>query len=92
VMGGDQAANVLATIKKEQLEKDGKKVLAQELEELKKSIMAKYEKEGHPYYASARLWDDGVINPTDTRSILIKALQAVNNMPSPDTNFPVFRM
>jgi len=92
VMGGDQAANVLATIKKEQLEKDGKKVSAQELKELKQSIIAKYEKEGHPYYASARLWDDGVINPTDTRSILIKALQAVNNMPSPDTNFPVFRM
>jgi 3-methylcrotonyl-CoA carboxylase beta subunit len=54
--------------------------------------MAKYEKEGHPYYASARLWDDGVINPTETRSILINALQAVNNKPSPDTNFPVFRM
>ena len=92
VMGGDQAANVLATIKKEQLEKDGKKLSAQELEELKQPIIGKYEKEGHPYYASARLWDDGVINPTETRSILIKALQAVNNMPSPGTNFPVFRM
>jgi 3-methylcrotonyl-CoA carboxylase beta subunit len=92
VMGGDQAANVLATIKKEQLEKDGKKVSGQELEELKQTIMAKYEKEGHPYYASARLWDDGVINPTETRSILIKALQAVNNVPSPGMNFPVFRM
>ena len=54
--------------------------------------MDKYEKEGHPYYASSRLWDDGVINPTETRIILIKALQAVNNMPSPDRNFPVFRM
>ena len=92
VMGGDQAANVLATIKKEQIEKDGKRVSAQELEELKQTIMDKYEKEGHPYYASSRLWDDGVINPTETRIILIKALQAVNNMPSPDMNFPVFRM
>ena len=92
VMGGDQAANVLATIKKEKIEKDGKKVSTQELEELKQPIMDKYEKEGDPYYASSRLWDDGVINPTETRIILIKALQAVNNMPSPDRNFPVFRM
>ena len=92
VMGGDQAANVLATIKKEQIQKDGKRVSAQALEELKQTIMDKYEKEGHPYYASSRLWDDGVINPTETRIILIKALQAVNNMPSPDRNFPVFRM
>ena len=92
VMGGDQAANVLATIKKEQIEKDGKRVSAQALEELKQTIMDKYEKEGHPYYASSRLGDDGVINPTETRIILIKALQAVNNMPSPDMNFPVFRM
>ena len=91
-MGGDQAANVLATIKKEKIEKDGKKLSTQELEELKQPIMDKYEKEGHPYYASSRLWDDGVINPTETRIILIKALQAVNNMPSPDMNFPVFRM
>ena len=92
VMGGDQAANVLATIKKEQIEKDGKRVSAQELEELKQTIMDKYEKEGHPYYASSRLWDDGVINPTETRIILIKALQAVNNIPSSERNFPVFRM
>ena len=92
VMGGYQAADVLGTIKKKQLEKDGKTISAQELDELKQPIMAKYEKEGHPYYASARLWDDGVINPTETRSILINALQAVNNKPSPDANFPVFRM
>ena len=72
--------------------KDCKTISAQELYELKQTIMAKYEKEGHPYYASARLWDDGVINPTETRSILINALQAVNNKPSPDANFPVFRM
>jgi 3-methylcrotonyl-CoA carboxylase beta subunit len=92
VMGGYQAADVLGTIKKKQLEKDGKTISAQELDELKQPIMAKYEKEGHPYYASARLWDDGVINPTETRSILINALQAVNNKSSPDANFPVFRM
>ena len=91
-MGGYQAADVLGSIKKKQLEKEGKTISAQELDELKQAIIAKYEKEGHPYDASARLWDDGVINPTKTRSILINALQAVNNKPSPDANFPVFRM
>jgi 3-methylcrotonyl-CoA carboxylase beta subunit len=63
-----------------------------ELDTLKKPILEKYEKEGHPYYASARLWDDGVIQPTDTRRILIQALKAIKNNPIPDTNFPVFRM
>jgi len=62
------------------------------LETLKKPILDKYEKEGHPYYASARLWDDGVILPTDTRRVLIQTLKAVKNNPSPNPNFPVFRM
>ena len=58
----------------------------------KKPILEKYENEGNPYYASARLWDDGVISPVDTRKVLIFALQAIKNNPIPDTQFPVFRM
>ncbi len=92
VMGGDQAANVLATVKNEQLKSKGREMTQDELDTLKKPILEKYEKEGHPYYASARLWDDGVIQPTDTRRILIQALKAIKNNPIPDTNFPVFRM
>ena len=92
VMGGDQAANVLATVKNEQLKSEGREMTQDELESLKKPILEKYEKEGHPYYASARLWDDGVIQPTDTRRILIQALKAIKNNPIPDTNSPVFRM
>ena len=69
-----------------------KKRLKQELEELQKPIKEKYEKEGHPYYESARLWDDGVIHPAKTRAILIQALQAVNSKPIEETKFPVFRM
>tara|TARA_B100000700_G_C15010959_1_gene840901 strand:- start:460 stop:2058 length:1599 start_codon:yes stop_codon:yes gene_type:complete len=92
VMGGDQAANVLATVKSDQLKAEGKEMTHDELEKLKKPIHEKYEKEGHPYYASARLWDDGVILPTETRRILIQSLKAIKNNPYPDPNFPVFRM
>jgi 3-methylcrotonyl-CoA carboxylase beta subunit len=92
VMGGDQAANVLATIKSDQLKNDGKEMTAEQLDLVRKPILDKYEKEGHPYFASARLWDDGVIQPTDTRRVLIQALQAVKYNPVPDPNFPVFRM
>jgi len=92
VMGGDQAANVLATVKKDQLEADGKTMTDEELASLKQPILDKYEKEGHPYYASARLWDDGVIIPSDTRRILIQTLQAVSHKPFDEPNFPVFRM
>ena len=92
VMGGDQAANVLATIKSDQLKNDGKEMTAEQLDLVRKPILDKYEKEGHPYFASARLWDDGVIQPTDTRRVLIQALKAVKYNPVPDPNFPVFRM
>ena len=84
VMGGEQAANVLATIKIDQMESKGKSISDEELDKLKTPILDKYEKEGHPFYASARLWDDGIICPTQTRVILIHALK--------DMNFPVFRM
>ena len=92
VMGGDQAADVLATVKSDQLKAEGKSITAEELGELRKPILEKYEKEGHPFYASARLWDDGVISPVDTRKVLTQALHAVKNNPSPDPKFPVFRM
>ena len=92
VMGGDQAANVMSTIKKDQAESDGKPIESDELDKLKSPILEKYEKEGSPYYASARLWDDGIISPTETREKLILALEAIQHNPIPDTNFPVFRM
>ena len=89
---GDQAADVLATIKKDQLKSEGKKMSTEEWDKLRNPILEKYEKEGHPYYASARLWDDGVISPLETRQVLATALKAVANAPIPDHNFPVFRM
>ena len=92
VMGGGQAADVLATVKSDQLKAEGKEFSTEDLEALRRPILDKYEEEGHPYYASARLWDDGVIQPTDTRQILIQALKAVKYNPVPDPNFPVFRM
>jgi len=92
VMGGEQAAGVLATVKRGALERDGKKWSAKEEEEFKKPVREQYESEGHPYYASARLWDDGVIDPADTRRILALALSASLNAPVEDTKYGVFRM
>jgi len=92
VMGGDQAANVMSTLKKDQAKLDGRTVTDDELEMVKKPILDKYEKEGNPYYASARIWDDGVISPLETREKLILALQAIQHNPISDTRSPVFRM
>jgi len=92
VMGSEQAASVLATVKDDQAKSKGKKLTDKELNTLKIPILEKYEKEGNPYYASARLWDDGIISPLKTRSILIQALIAVTGYPIPETRFPVFRM
>ena len=92
VMGGYQAADVLVTIKKDQLASKGKVLTQNEENEIRNPILEKYEKEGHPYYASARLWDDGIISPLKTRKILIQALTAVTIHPVPETKFPVFRM
>ena len=91
VMGGEQAANVMSTVKTEQYLSKNMKITDEEILNLKKPILEKYEKEGSPYYSSARLWDDGVINPTDTRRILIQALEAVQNTTS-DFKAPVYRM
>jgi len=92
VMGGEQAAGVLATVKRDGLEAKGGTWSAEEEEAFKAPIRQQYEEQGHPYYASARLWDDGVIDPADTRRVLGLALSASLNAPIPDTKFGVFRM
>ncbi len=92
VMGGLQAAGVLAQVKREQLEKEGKTWPQKEEQAFKQPILDKYEEQGHPYYASARLWDDGIIDPADTRNVLGMAISASLNKPIEDTHFGVFRM
>jgi len=93
VMGGEQAANVLLTIKQEQLAREGKPTMTQaEADEFKRPILKKYENEGNPYHSTARLWDDGVIDPVDTRQVLGLALSVVLNSPIEQNNFGVFRM
>jgi len=92
VMGGEQAASVLATVKRDGIESKGGNWSAQEEEAFKQPIRAQYEEQGHPYYASARLWDDGVIDPADTRTVLALGLSAALNAPIPDTRFGIFRM
>lgn len=92
VMGGTQAAGVLATVKRAGLEREGKKWSDEEEAEFKKPILEQYEAEGHPYYASARLWDDGVIDPADTRRVLGLAISASLNAPVEETKYGVFRM
>ena len=92
VMGGDQAANVLATIRRDNLAAQGKAWPAEDEEAFKAPIRAQYETQGHPYYASARLWDDGIIDPPDTRRVLGLALSTSLNAPIERTRFGVFRM
>ena len=92
VMGGEQAASVLATVKRDGLEAAGQSWPAADEEAFKAPIRDQYERQGHPYYASARLWDDGVIDPADTRRVLGLALSAACNAPIEKTGFGVFRM
>ncbi|MEY3739671.1 MAG: carboxyltransferase subunit of acetyl-CoA carboxylase [Pseudomonadota bacterium] len=92
VMGGEQAASVLATVKREGMEAKGESWSAEQEATFKAPIRDQYEREGHPYYASARLWDDGVIAPSDTRRVLALGLSAAMNAPINDTRFGVFRM
>jgi 3-methylcrotonyl-CoA carboxylase beta subunit len=92
VMGGEQAASVLATVKRDGIEAKGGQWSADEELAFKAPILAQYEHQGHPYYASARLWDDGVIDPMDTRMTLALGLSAALNAPIPETKFGVFRM
>jgi len=92
VMGGEQAASVLSTIRRDGLEAAGKTWSTADEEAFKKPIREQYETQGHPYYASARLWDDGVIDPADTRRVLGLALSASMNAAIPDPRFGLFRM
>jgi 3-methylcrotonyl-CoA carboxylase beta subunit len=92
VMGGEQAASVLSTIRRDAIEAKGGQWSAEEEEAFKAPLRQQYEDQGHPYYASARLWDDGVIDPADTRRVLALALSASLNAPIPETKFGVFRM
>jgi 3-methylcrotonyl-CoA carboxylase beta subunit len=92
VMGGEQAATVLATIRRDAIDAKGGTWSADEEAAFKAPLRAQYEREGHPYYASARLWDDGVIDPADTRKVLGLALSAALNKPIEATHFGVFRM
>ena len=92
VMGGEQAAGVLTSLKIRQLQKEGKEVTKEMEEEMKRPIIEMYDREGHPYFSSARLWDDGVIDPADTRRVLAMSLSAALNAPINETHFGVFRM
>jgi 3-methylcrotonyl-CoA carboxylase beta subunit len=92
VMGGEQAASVLATVKKDGLGADGKKWSTEEEEAFKAPIRQKFEEEGDPYYATARLWDDGIIAPEETRMVLGLSLHATLGVPAKETRFGIFRM
>ncbi len=92
VMGGEQAASVLATVRRDNLEAQGKKWSASDEEAFKRPIREQYERQGHPYYASARLWDDGIIDPAETRMVLALGLSAALNAPIAPTRFGIFRM
>ncbi|VFR17358.1 Methylcrotonyl-CoA carboxylase carboxyl transferase subunit [plant metagenome] len=92
VMGGEQAASVLATVRRDALEARGGQWSADDEDAFKRPIREQYEREGHPYYATGRLWDDGIIAPADTRRVLGLALAVARNTPVEDTRFGVFRM
>ncbi|MEI7762938.1 MAG: carboxyl transferase domain-containing protein [Comamonadaceae bacterium] len=92
VMGGEQAASVLATVRRDGIEERGGSWSKEEEEAFRAPIRNQYESQGHPYFASARLWDDGIIDPADTRRVLALGLSATLNVPIPDTQFGLFRM
>ena len=92
VMGGEQAAGVLSTIKRDQIESKNHEWSKEQEEEFKAPILDTYQKQGHPYYASARLWDDGVIEPAQTRAVISRCLEISSNAPIEESKFGVFRM
>jgi 3-methylcrotonyl-CoA carboxylase beta subunit/propionyl-CoA carboxylase len=92
VMGGEQAAGVLTTVKRDQLAREGTPFSSEEEAAIRQPILEKYELEGSPYYSTARLWDDGILDPTETRQALALGLSAAFNAPVPDARFGVFRM
>jgi 3-methylcrotonyl-CoA carboxylase beta subunit len=91
-MGGEQAAGVLATVKREGIERRGGSWSTEEEQQFKQPIIDQFEYQGHPLYASARLWDDGIIDPRKTREVLALSLSATLNTPIDETRFGVFRM
>jgi 3-methylcrotonyl-CoA carboxylase beta subunit len=91
-MGGEQAASVLATVKRDGIEAKGEAWSKDEEQAFKQPLLDQFEEQSHPYYATARLWDDGVIKPADTRRVLGMALSAARNAEIPDVRFGVFRM
>jgi 3-methylcrotonyl-CoA carboxylase beta subunit len=91
-MGGEQAASVLATVRRDGIEAAGKSWSVDEEDAFKAPIREQYERQGNPYYASARLWDDGIIDPVDTRRVLGLGLSASLNAPIEPARFGVFRM
>jgi 3-methylcrotonyl-CoA carboxylase beta subunit len=92
VMGGEQAANVLATVRRDGMEARGESWSPEEEESFKKPIRAQYETQGNPYFATARLWDDGIIDPVDTRMVLGLGLSAALNRSIENTDHGIFRM
>jgi len=92
VMGGPQAAGVLATVRRENIEAEGKTWSAAEEAAFKQPVLENFEREGHPYFATARIWDDGVIAPQETRRVVALSLSAALNAPIADMRFGVFRM
>ena len=92
MVGGEQAATVLAMVKREGIERKGGEWSAEEEAEFRAPILEKYEREGHPLYSSARLWDDGIIDPARTREVLALSLSAALNAEIEATRFGVFRM
>jgi 3-methylcrotonyl-CoA carboxylase beta subunit len=92
VMGGEQAAGVLLTVKKDQVARAGGHLSAAEEKAIVDPILAKYETEGHAYYSSARLWDDGVLDPVQTRDVLGLGLAMALNAPIPPVKFGIYRM
>jgi acetyl-CoA carboxylase carboxyltransferase component len=92
VMGGEQAANVLLTVRMDQMKQRGGGMSDEEQAQFRAPIVDRYEEEGSPYFSTARLWDDGIIDPVDTRTVLALGLSAALNAPIPETRFGVFRM
>jgi acetyl-CoA carboxylase carboxyltransferase component len=92
VMGGEQAASVLTTVKRDQLAREGRQLSAEEEHGIRAPILEKYDREGSPYYSTARLWDDGILDPAETRQALALGLSAAFNAPIPGAKFGIFRM
>jgi acetyl-CoA carboxylase carboxyltransferase component len=91
-MGGEQAAGVLTTVKRDQLAREGRDLTPEEESSIRDPILDKYEQEGSPYYSAARLWDDGILDPAETRHALALGLSAAFNAPIGHAQFGVFRM